>query len=623
MTPRSETLWIVHPDPEACALLRALAGNPPGTDGAPADFPLESAPEPRSVVLHVGADPAPALDFAYRASRLHPSADWVLLREDGAGVEDAFAGLGAAVLAWPAEADRLASALARAGRAAPTGIRARRQRDALARRFARALGDLDLPDLGGLGAGRLVVRGEPGTGRLLVARVVHALSDPPGALVHVDCAAQNALAELAAKLAAGDGGERVVVCLDRPERLAPGRQRELAGWVELGPPGIALEPERSVWIALLGELAGAASALEPTLALALAGHELYLPPLRRRPGAAQRFAAATLRALAAAAGTAPRELTREAAEQLGRGLWPGNLRELEAVLRRAVARGGEGPLGVEELAIEGAPAARVGAPAARVAEPPPPRAAAQRPAPERPARSPAPAPAEAAPPEPELERAPSALLQSLAHSLRNPLVSLKTFAALLPERYAEEEFRVRFRAQAERDLASLEKHLDRLTRFGELDLAERKAVNVASLLEGLLHERRTEIRSRRLLVLSELGSDAPWALGAEEALRFAFDALLDATFARVGDRQDLYIACRRPAAAPGRPPTLRILLRFHGAPLSTLPGGEQAQAPAALELVLAEAAFAALGGRLAHESLESGEQVVRVDLQAATAEEPG
>ena len=348
-----------------------------------------------------------------------------------------------------------------------------------------------------------------------------------------------------------------------------------------------------------------------------------LPPLRRRPGAAEKFAVATLRALAAASGSAPRELTREAALSLGRAVWPGNFRELEAVLRRAVARGGAGPLGAEELGIESAAEAE----ALEAAQPA--ATSAGRPASVRPLRaasspapgaSPPPAPSPPPPASSEPARASSALLQSLAHSLRNPLVSLKTFAALLPERHAEEDFRVRFRAQAERDLASLEKHLDRLARFGELDVGARKAVNVASLLEGLLHERRTEIRSRRLLVLSELGADAPWALGSEEALRFAFDALFDATFARIGDRRDLYIACRRPSAPAPHAPTLRILLRFHGAPLSTLPGAGE-PAPAALELVLAAAALEALGGRIAYESLESGEQVARVDLPAASAEE--
>ena len=486
------------------------------------------------MLLHVGAELSAALDFAHRTRLLHPQAGWVLLRDErvpAEAVADAFADLGAELLAWPSEAERLAAAVARAAHAAPTGLRARRERDALVRRFARTLGDVELPDLGGLRSGRLVIRGEPGTGKLLAARVVHALAEPPGALVDAPCAGRDALPELAARLAAAAGEERVVVCLDRPERLGREQQQELAGWIELGAPSLALDPERAVWIALVGEVAGATPLLEPSLALALAGYELALPPLRRRPAVAERFAAATLRALADAAGLPARELSDDAAAALRAAPWPGNFRELEALLRRA-ARAAAPARSAPSCSSARAcrrrrprgRSRRGGARSMRGA-----RRSAEAPrAREAPAATPAPAE-----PEPEgaiTAPANRALLQSLAHSLRNPLVSLKTFATLLPERFADEEFRGRFHAQAERDLASVEKHLDRLAGFAELVPGPAKPVNVAALLEALLHERRSEIRRRRLLVLSELGADAPWALGSEEALRFAFEALLDAAF---------------------------------------------------------------------------------------------
>jgi signal transduction histidine kinase len=602
--PQSAAIWIVHPEPDARAVLARLAGGPVGVAGAAAELTGEETPAPSAVVLYVGPDFSAELDFAQRARLLHPRAGFVLLRDERIAsdlIADAFADLGAVQLAWPRDAEQLASALARAGRTAPTGLRARRSRDALVRRFVRFFGDLELPDLGGLRCGRLVIRGEPGTGKLLTARVVHALAEPPGALVHAPCGGREALPALAAQLARSAGEERVVVCLDRPERLARELQQELAGWIELGPPSLWLDPERTVWIALVGELAGASSPLEASLALTMAGHEIELPPLRRRPDVAERFAAATQRGLAQAAGLPERELSREAVAWIRSAPWPGNFRELEAALRRALVRGGEGPIGTEVFA----------------AEPPPRAATASRGA------APAQAAGEKPAPEPETAITPPAnraLLQALAHSLRNPLVSLKTFATLLPERFADEDFRLRFHAQAERDLADVERHLDRLAQFAELVPGAVKPVNVTALLETLLHERRGEIRRRRLLVLSELGADAPWALGSEEALRFAFEALFDAAFAQIRDRQDLYIACRRPTGRPGQTAPLRILFRFHGAPLATLPEGSPPSA-AVLELVLAEAALAQQGGRVRHESLPGDEQVLRVDLPSAGAHE--
>jgi signal transduction histidine kinase len=607
MPPRAEALWIVHADPAARAALRGLVGAETGVEGAPGELTGEETPPPGVVVLHVGAELPAALDFAHRTGLLHPEARWVLLRDERVPAEtvaDAFADLGATVLAWPSEAERVAAAVARAGRGAPTGLRARREREVLVRRFVRTLGDVGLPDLGGLASGRAVIRGEGGTGKLLTARVIHALAEPPGAFVHAPCAGPDALRELAARLAAAAGTERVVACLDRPERLGREAQRELAGWIELGPPSLGLDPERTVWIALVAEVAGATPLLEPSLALALAGLELALPPLRTRPAVAERFTVATLRALASAAGAPARELSPGAAERIRSAPWPGNFRELEAALRRAVAAGGAGPVGPDELGLAGAP-------------PPAARPVAAAPAPLR-----APEPERTAEPEPEPAHAITppanrALLQALSHSLRNPLVSLKTFATLLPERFADEEFRLRFHAQAEHDLAALERHLDRLARFAELVPGPAKPVNVAALLETLLHERRAEIRRRRLLVLSELGADAPWALASEEAVRFAFEALFDAAFAQIRDRQDLYIACRRPAAQPSGAPALRVLLRFHGAPIAKLPAGGGRPSPALLELVLAEAALEPSGGRIAYESLANDEQVLRVDLPAS------
>ena len=79
--------------------------------------------------------------------------------------------------------------------------------------------------------------------------------------------------------------------------------------------------------------------------------ELAMPPLRECREDVPRIAAAILERLAAASGTSPASLTPEALAALGRYDFPGNIRELENILERAVALSGGGPIDVDELRL--------------------------------------------------------------------------------------------------------------------------------------------------------------------------------------------------------------------------------------------------------------------------------
>ena len=57
------------------------------------------------------------------------------------------------------------------------------------------------------------------------------------------------------------------------------------------------------------------------------------------------------------------------------------------------------------------------------------------------------------------------LSAGLAHEIRNPLVALKTFAQLLPQRHADPEFREEFSGLIDREIGRLESLLDLIERF--------------------------------------------------------------------------------------------------------------------------------------------------------------
>ena len=66
---------------------------------------------------------------------------------------------------------------------------------------------------------------------------------------------------------------------------------------------------------------------------------IEVPPLRARAEDLEPFCARILAGAAARLGTAPRSLSAAALERLGRHRWPGNLRELENALERALVLG--------------------------------------------------------------------------------------------------------------------------------------------------------------------------------------------------------------------------------------------------------------------------------------------
>lgn len=73
------------------------------------------------------------------------------------------------------------------------------------------------------------------------------------------------------------------------------------------------------------------------------------------------------------------------------------------------------------------------------------------------------------------------LAAAISHEVRNPLVAINTFAQLLPERYADEEFRTDFRELATREIARLDGMVDQINSFAnppKLVFAELEVNNV-------------------------------------------------------------------------------------------------------------------------------------------------
>jgi len=226
------------------------------------------------------------------------------------------------------------------------------------------------------------------------------------------------------------------------------------------------------------------------------------------------------------------------------------------------------------------------------------------------------------------------LARAVAHEIRNPLVPIRTLSELLPENYADEEFRTRFADLVEDSVRRIEAVVDQLQRVAEPPSPEPETVDVTEMIEQLLEPERARINERRLLVLKELDRGQPHALCDREPLREVLAGQIGAALDAVPDRGDLYVASRHhpaasrdPVARSGSPhaegaggSTLRVLLRYPNAPPSLQAPGQpeasQTLQETSLAHVVADAILRSRGGRLAVYGTDATETVVVIDLPA-------
>jgi DNA-binding NtrC family response regulator len=650
------TLWILHRDERLRAVLARLAGA--GEDavlGAPGDAVFAMAPAPGVVILGLAGDFERELEFAHRSAPHVGRAGWILLAERSATAEARrlFDTLDARVLTFPVEAGELRAEIdSLLRRRRVDTLSQRRARDALAERFARWFADLELPDLlraldPQLSRVPLLVRGEPGTGRDLLARYVHGFGGTTGGFfVHVPCSRELSTYDVVEAIAAGGRrgrGASCVIWLQDVDTLTTPVQRRVREWVEFGPPDGSVRAGFVRWMASAGEPGTAGRRLDPGLERALSGVALRIPPLRERVAAIEPFAEETARAWCEQQGQRVRHLSPEALDTLQTWLWPGNLMELEAVVVRSLASSGADPLLAEQLRFEGEERSHRGAggTAPLPARPPvaphrleilPRREVESGPPIEPFPIEPVPTPEPGVEPREELARTeleelepalPEAtppdvlrrLAGAVAHEVRNPLAAIRTLTDILPERYDDPEFRERFAELVGSDVERIEDVVRRLGELGELGELERQPVDAVALLEQLLEEHRAEIEQRRLLVLKELDYTEPFVLGDPDALQGAVDGLMDRVLDAVPERGDLFLASRHHEAGLRGAPSLRLLLRFRGAPGAARPPGVT-PLENSLDLVLAEASIRAQGGALTLDTSQPNETLLVVDLPA-------
>ncbi|MAI78170.1 MAG: hypothetical protein CL917_04455 [Deltaproteobacteria bacterium] len=670
------TIWIVHRDAKHRAALTRMVGAGDGTIlGGPMDPIFQSATPPNVVLLGLSGDFEEELDFVQRFGNHWPEAAWILLTspQDRTDSQRLFDTLKATHLSYPPDPLELR-------RAVRVGLRKRRieplssrsTRKGLGQKFRRWFKNIELPELGRsldprLSQVSVLIRGERGTGRSLLARYIHAFGGRANAdFITIPTegilSAEGLLGRISA-IAQTTQSDSAVLWLEEADQLPVHVQRTLRDWVEFGlPPG-------STHFLSLRWIAGAGPETdfdrEPGLDLqlteVLSALSMQVPALRDRHGHIPELISEAAQVWCQKHGETTRHFSPESLDLLSSYPWPGNLHELESVVGRSLAFSAADPMQPihlrfpsdshwldrlegeiepnqslrsepepletyetlsEATLIEENEAIIMGEP---VLEPETITEEPHTPVEE-------PLAAEEVVPEPTLsgfrstanekteadpnESEPSdfrRLVNAVAHEVRNPLVSIRTFSELLPEQYEDPEFRDQFSQLVRQDVNRIDAAVSRLQNMVELPAIQSESVDMAHLLDKLLEEHNDQIRERRLLILKELDHRSPHVVGDPLLLRDAFSGLLTRTLNQVSDGGDVYIASKHSDSRLGASPSLRVLLRYavsHPEALNPRASHED------LDGIMAQTIIQSLGGRFTLDTTDGEECVIVIDLPA-------
>jgi nitrogen-specific signal transduction histidine kinase len=119
------------------------------------------------------------------------------------------------------------------------------------------------------------------------------------------------------------------------------------------------------------------------------------------------------------------------------------------------------------------------------------------------------------------------LAASMSHEIRNPLVAIKTFAQLLPERFDDADFRKDFNQIVVQEIDRLDKIITQINNFAHPPELVFKPIDVRASVKKAIEIARDRFGGNGgLAVETSLPNDLPKVLGDETALAEAFAHLV-------------------------------------------------------------------------------------------------
>ena len=111
---------------------------------------------------------------------------------------------------------------------------------------------------------------------------------------------------------------------------------------------------------------------------------------------------------------------------------------------------------------------------------------------------------------------------SIAHEIKNPLVSIKTFCQLVSRKFGDVKFVEKFNSIVPAEIERLEGVLGQMLDFGKLSGASLSPVRVERVIDGLISLIRHETFRQNVRIIRSYGEDVPSIMASEEQLKQVF-----------------------------------------------------------------------------------------------------
>jgi DNA-binding NtrC family response regulator len=372
----------------------------------------------------------------------------------------------------------------------------------------------------------ILLLGEAGSGQERVARAICALnaSAGPWIAIYTPALKQEYLPELLSQRLEWEQGfsQKATLFLSGLEMLDSSAQSALLGFL-----AEAEERGRSFW--LLSESSADLLAkvyrgefLAP-LYYRLATLTLRLPPLRERRDDLPALAICLAQEYAKRLGIGEVSFAPGALDCLCDYLWFGNLNEMEAVIARTLATHRKRVIRPSDLILGGVEG-EISSPAVVEGEPSPE------------ARTEEAVHLQTGPQERETPIASKldngnfahsrVLINELAHELKNPMVTIKTFTHILGDRFDDATFRVRFRETVDNDIERMDGLLESLLIFSRFTHPANEKVFLYQELQRVVEEMLPDCAKRDVDIRWGSKAETTEVLADKEQMEYMFKNLL-------------------------------------------------------------------------------------------------